>query len=389
MICDKTTLELRSSPIVGRIAAAPRLNPVFCRERGVALIKWDGDAALVGMIDPGDPETLAALRFAIGCAITPVAMMRAEVDRHNEAERSDLRAASAMPAAGSAAALDPHLPNRAGPSLSEIARQRVIAKMGVAASLAPFEPLLRAGLALPEAGAALLAAHATGQQLAPNTLALAVMARDQTGVFGEVAGGAALIPGWIVSALSSMPAGTNPAPLLANLLEVERTLGLRRTDLIRLAVEIATAGVLVVAVWLPLSVVMALVLALCAATALYWLAGGKPRFALVRIAVLKLVGALKRNDVSSAAAISIALERLQEDAPTWGRLPDTREELSNALRLDPLTAATLQHGALEIGARCASEICAEREDNALAAVRWIARLGAVSAFGVAILLHLA
>lgn len=389
MIGDKTTLELHARPIVGRIAAAPRLNPVFCRERGVALIEWDGDAARVGMVDPSDLETLAALQFAVGRKISPVAMTRAEVDEHNAAEHSAPRVSSAVPVSGSATALESHSLNRPGASLSAIAGQRVIAKVHVAAPLAPFEPLLGAGIALPEAGAVLLAAHAIGENLAPETLALAVMARDQGSFSGEAAGAAGLIPGWIVSALSSLPAETDPAPLLTDLLGVERTLAISRKNLIRLAVEIAVAGVLVVAVWWPVSILAALVLALCAATALYWLAGREPQFALVRVAVLELVSAFKRNGVSSAAAISIALERLREDAPTWGRLPDTREELAHALRLDPLTAAALKHGRLEIAARCASEICAERQDNALTTGRWIVRLAAVSAFCVAILLHLA
>ncbi len=389
MIGEKTMLELRSSPIAGRSAVAPRLNPVFCRERGVALIEWVGDAAHVGMVDPSDPETLAALRFAFGCEIAPVAMTRAEVDKHNEAERSVPRVVSTVPAPGLAMALELDSLNRPEPSLSAITGQRVIATLRVAAPLAPFEPLLRAGIALPEAGAVLLAAHATGQQLAPETLALAVMARDQGGFSGEAASGAALIPGWIVSALASLPDGADPAPLLTDLLGVERTLVIGRTNLSRLAVEIAVAGVLVVAAWWLLSILAALVLALCAATALYWLAGSKPQFAFVRVAILDLVHALKRNGVSSAAAISIALERLREDAPTWGRLPDTREELASALRLDPLTTATLKHGGLEIAARCAAEICLERQHHALATGRWIVRLGALLAFCVAFLLHLA
>ena len=382
-------MELGPVPAVGRAAAAPRLNPAFCRERGVALIEWDGRVARVGMVDPGDTETVAALRFAVGSEIAPVAMTRAEVDEHNKAEHSAPRFLSPVPSSKPATALEPHSPNRPAPSLSAIAGQRVITKMRVTAPLAPFQPLLKAGFALPEAGAVLLAAHATGQQLAPETLGLAVTARDQGGLSTETADTAALIPGWIASALSSLPAGVDQAPLLADMLGVERTLAAGRTNLTQLAVEIAIAGVLVVAAWWLLSILVALVLALCAVTALYWLAGSEPQFALLRVAVLSLVEALKRNSASSAAAISVALERLREDAPTWGRLPDTRDELAGALRLDPLTAATLKHGPLEIAARCAAEICLERQDKALATGRWMVRLGAASAFCVAVLLHLA
>lgn len=387
MIAEKTTLELGSVSAVGRASASSCLNPVFCRDRGVALIGWNRGTARVGMVDPGDAETLAALRFALGCEIASIAMTRDEVDLHNESERSYPRPTSTVPAPGPAT-LELLPVDRPEPSLVAVAGGRAIARMRGSTPLAPFERLLRAGIRLPEAGAVLVAAHATGQQLAPETLALAVEARDQGDLSLQAGRGDTPIPDWLVSALSSLPAGADAAPLLGRLLGIERNLGTRRSSLARLAVEIAVAGVLVAAIWWPLSIAASLAVAVVAATSLYWLAGGNPQFALVRIAILDIVGTLKGSGASSAAAIRIALERLRQDAPTWGRSPDTREELANALRLDPLTTAVLKHGALDVAARYASEICAEHEDNALATRQWIARMVAASAFCMAILLHL-
>jgi hypothetical protein len=108
-----------------------------------------------------------------------------------------------------------------------------------------------------------------------------------------------------------------------------------------------------------------------------------------RSEVLGIVSVMAGLRVTPADAIRVGLTRLDALEPTWGRVPDGREDLAAALRLRPLSRAILMRGDLAEAARRLSRDCAQGAETRLIRCRWLVRcVGGVS-LGAALALLLA
>jgi hypothetical protein len=375
-------IKLRAQNSSNRPPGGSRLNSAFFRERAVVPLEWCDRSVTVGMADPTDEATIAALRFATGCEIVAVAMPLEEI---NERLAAPTRAALLL--SGSVARSSGfEQKGERGRPLSSLAGDWIKARDHPQVALATLVALLSAGYVLSEAGAVVVAAHGRGQPVDPAELALAE--RLRSGEPLETAmGDAEGLPRWLVGALTNLPAGANYAAALVGLVAVERTFSDRRTAARRLLAEIALLAVPSIVAWWAVSVPLAVLVAVMALAALGAVDrsnGEGPNSPFVRACVLDVVAVLAGNRMPPAAAIRCGLERLQASTPTWGRVPDTRDELSRALRLEPMAAAMLVHGSLDIAAGGAARECGQRGLQSLSRVRWIVRLSAIALFGLAL-----
>lgn len=339
-----------------------KLNPAYFAQRGLVPLGLNDERLAVGMADVGDHETIAALHLATGYAIDPVAMSVAEI--RALLDRGPLpQPASPGPAprpSGNAESLLDHL-LRWGRGESG------------GTFLLPLAQLLDAGYAPVEAGEVLLGAQAGGHRTGPALADLS--ARLASGTELE----AALlespdVPRWIADAVASCHQPADQLAALGGIVFATREAARQRESARRLALEAGLWSLPIIAAWLAVSVptgILAMLLCVFALAQVGSLTTRGPRNEFVHGEVLAIIAVLADLRVPPASAIRGGLSRLNAVAPTWGRLPDCREELANALDLPPLSAALLMRGELGSAATRVSAICAERGRRKTENGRWL------------------
>jgi len=385
----------RLSALFGRRERGARLNVAYCLGRGVAPLDWsetEGGTLTLGMADPEDRDAIEAIRFATGANVVPVPMSIEEVrTRLEDYQLREKGVAAAPPSARvsedlrlHAGALD------RGPSLAGVISDRVKSRSEYGRALEPLGALLSGGYTLSEAGAVILAAHAAGERFDGPDLALAEHLRAGGGLesLQDLNPG---VPDWMRRGMVNLPSGAGHARVLAELVASGKEFSDRRGATGRLLAEIVVLGIPAVASWWSLSALASLLLAMLGLVALVHVGqlGGRGRSGdFVRAHVLQLIAVLCSHRVPPAAAIRCGLERLHMLAPTWGRVPETREELARALELEPLPAAMMARGDLETAARCTARECAHRGRVALDNWRTTIRVAAIALIGLAVSLQL-
>ncbi len=376
----------RPRPSSKRRNESHRLNIAFCRDRKVVYLGRTENAVTIGMVDPNDTETISALRFATGAEIHPVLMSPEEVsarlDQPVDAANPDSPLLLTTLHPGPAAEPVSRDHKR---SLASYAIEAFAARTGRTAPYEALRLLLLAGYDPSSAGSAIMAASAAGQRFDEAQLVLArhLMSGStfEAGIQDQPA-----LPDWLRSAMSSLPERTEQVPVLVALLKLEGDFFDRRAVAGRLMAEVAVLAVPALLAWWYLSAIFAAFVAL-----LVWIVaqhlgrqhGSGINGDFFRANVLDVIAVLSRYKVPSGVAIRSGLVRLQNVSPTWGRVPDTREELGRALKLDPLAEAILLRGDLVTAAGCAARHCANRGERTLAYYRWILRMAAIALLGLA------
>ncbi|MEO6153947.1 MAG: hypothetical protein ABIT09_05525 [Croceibacterium sp.] len=362
----------------------PDLNLAFLIERSVVPVELRGGTLTVAMADVTDQRTIAALNFATGHDILPTPMAEAEI-------RDRLRALRPTGPVRVATVLGP-LPKvesaEHARSLSQRVGQWLSADPAAHLALPGIAHLLEAGYAPVEAAEIVIGAGERSNGISPADRGVAERLRGGAELAGAVK--TAGVPGWIGTALDSVPAADQVSALVTLLADAgSATEGRRNAAAIMLELAGWSVPVLL-ALQASSLAVTALVAAALAGLAINTLkvTRERPESDLVRADVLRTTATLAAHSVDEPTAIRAGLGRLSERAPTWGVVPDDRGGLANALSLPPVATAALRRGALANAAAREAARCTERAALVIGRARRMVRAAGLVALALALVLLL-
>ncbi|MGB3794909.1 MAG: hypothetical protein WA957_01235 [Alteraurantiacibacter sp.] len=361
-----------------------KLNPAFVARHSIVLLDGDSDEITVAMANPADRAALAGLRFAMARSIRAVPLATAGQTKLDEVlelgEFEVVVQGEPQPCEGSDASSSSTL------SLTAIFDTWLQGERRNALGIAPLIAMLESGHSLAEASDALLRGSA-GSTLPTATHHVATaLLRGQP--LDQALRTTRQIPRWFGFAVASVPAADQQiAAAICLFHQEEHAAG--RHDRTRMAlVEHLALWFAICGIWTLVSGLGVALVALLGAWFAFRLGKLTKRAAtsdLVRYRILELIAALTSLQVAPRQAVRVGFTCLAAWSPTWGKLPDTREGLAEALEL-PAFERALLHGNLDEASMRVARECEKRADMALHRHRWLARCSAFTLGGAALLI---
>lgn len=384
-------------------AAAPDdLNPSFLKTRSIVVLDRSGTRLIIGSPGELDQDVASALQFACGLAIDHVVLPSNEFEellageagsQHVPVQLTPTYLLDRDPPLS--AALDHQngafprsmgntqsLFNRVGSAVSTDSTQSL--------SFGPLARLLEAGCLPIEAGREILALAHHGTKVDPDGQRIArALAEGRS--LGEAI---ALSPGpvdYLPAILAACACERDQIDTVVKIAAWFADNDRRHDTVARFVVEIAALGgaasLVAFAITVPAGFAVVAVCAFLGLRVRDAIAGPQVTDG-VRAEVLGLVATLAALKLPPMIAIRSAAAHLARRMPTWGKLPETREHLAQALALDPMARRLLLSGDLAESACHAANDHAERGDAAVARLRWQARGGALALLSIALVVAL-
>lgn len=352
-----------------------KLNPAFVSAAGLVGLDWSAQCLTIGSREPLSPETRDALRFATGLDIIRVILPTDAPVMHGNART--------LPTT-------PSTPPSQATSLFGLFGSWLDGDTHALSAFEPLATLLRAGFSPRAAGDILLEPRRGARQLQGTGLKVAKGLCEGKSLrdAGRLADA---FPPYIDHALGACRDEADEHGLFVRLVgfeaECERRAGCGRAAMRETVI-----------LWLSLAVVwfqlfgiagMAIVAAGCCIVFRLYTVSARSRINdRLRAEVLALVATLASTGTSVRSVIQSAMKRLQGSVPTWGRMPDTRDGLADALALDPVFRAVLMNGNLPDVSQHLSQDCAYRANAQVAKSLHVSRMVALVGIGTALALAL-
>lgn len=375
----------RSRPNPPAASDKVQLNTDFLSARGIAVLDDSPDALTVVMADPSDGDALAALRFAAG---KPVFVQASDPVPDAPTNAPDAGSTSSAPLELQPFALAPPAPAPArSSSLTQTIGRWLDGAPLDALGFAPLAALIESGLSPQQAASEIItASHGSALPEPAARLLDRLVAGESLDRALPAAGPSAA---WLATALSACPDESDRQNAFVALVRQEEQAAEHTVRAgAALAVYLALAVPFVAAlgaVSLPIAI-LALALTGWLGARLWALNTSTPRSPAVRAAVLGTVAILATNRAAPRSAIRSGFARLARTVPTWGSLPETRDELANALALDPLERTGLLAGELDAAAASAARRSAWQARRELERHRLVARVANAALAGVTVIL---
>lgn len=382
---------LRAAPNIGSVITSG-LNPQFLRARAVVVIDRSDTQLVVGSVEPPGADVIAALRFASGLAIEAVILSAEDFARHLA------RFEPACVSAGSATDTRPQdsgddapitriavenaafaLPNERAESLFERAASALRSPPSAALALLPLARLIEAGLTSQDAGQALLAiSHDAKNRIAPSLVPLAeALAQGRT--LDDAIALVPDLPDFMLAVMEAAHCEEDRASAIGRIADWIRIVERRNVNSARLATELAVSAAAAAVFAFTIALAAGFIMAAAAILAVSHARLAVGRRALnngVRAEVLFLVATLAQLRLPVTVIVRAGAAYLAGRLPTWGRLPDTREGLADALGLDAVSRIVLLSGELKVAAHRVAAVLDASGEDAERRIRWFAR-GAV------------
>ena len=370
-------------------ADIPGLNPKFLARHSIFVLDRDAQTLTVAMADPGNAEALAALRFATGRDVRAVPL------GHGNAETAP--AESPVAAGEPLVLMDEHEIDasrgaivaeggEATPSFFERFGEWIGGARGDPLGLASLTALMEAGFTPAEAADSLLRFDRDAATL-PEATRDVVLRLAAGEPLDQVLSTAARVPAWLANAVAAAPSANAQSAALQRIVRLEDEFG-ARFDRARMAlVELTLLWSVVVLAWALHSWSAAAIAALVGvwlSQRLKPLCGRTQASDLVRAHILEVTALLAVLKVAPRPAIRCAFARLAAFSPTWGSLPDTREDLAIALDLPTVQRLLFLRDDLSAAAARAAQECARRASASLERHRWVIRCAAAGLLALAL-----
>lgn len=394
---------LPAAPALGRVVTFS-INPQFLRAHAVVVVDRSDTHLVIGTVKPPAADVLAALRFASGLAIDAVVLSPEDFAVHQaKSEPSWMSGGSADKTRPQASTDDVPVtrigvetaafarPDRRSASLFDRAASALRTPPSADLALLPLARLIEAGLTPQDAGLALLAmSHDAKNRIAPSLVPLAeALAQGRT--LDDAIALAPDLPDFLLAVIDAAHREEDRASAIVRIADWIRVVERRHVDSARLATELAVAAAAATVLAFTIALAAGLLVGAASILALSHARLVLGRHALndgVRADVLFLVAALAELKLPVTVIVRAGAGYLAGRLPTWGRLPDTRESLADALTLDAVSRIVLLRGDLKGAAHRVAASLDESGEDAERRIRWFARSAILVTAICALAVHL-